>query len=110
MEKIIRDLLKFGLVKSILLYIVILVIIAVAIGAYNQHTLCDTQKSAVTRNVALDNVIDQQIKLYKDVGSIQTPVVQDKLAPSINKSIDILTDSQDIVRESAPTTVQCIVP
>lgn len=110
MEKTIRDLSKSRLVEGILLYTAILATIAVAIGAYNQHTLCDAQKSAVTRNVALDNVIDQQIKLYKDVGSIQTPVVQDKLAPSINKSIDILTDSQDIIQENTPTTVQCIVP
>jgi capsular polysaccharide biosynthesis protein len=77
--------------RAILFYIAAAMTFLVFSVTYNQHTLCEVQKSnvqkSVQRNYALDQSFIQQINLYKRISELKStsPEVRNELLRSKRK-------------------------
>lgn len=98
--------------RIIILYVAIIATVAVFSVGYNQYSTCTIQKSNVentlARNAALDTVIERQVALYTAAKGI--PEISDGLRHEFNRSIRILEDSRNIIKDTPPKKVRCVIP
>ena len=111
MEKAAQKIQSSTKLRIIVIYLAVITTLAVFTVGYNQNATCNTQQANVeksnARNMALDSVITEQVKLYKVVK--ETPEVPDILDDQFDASIATLEESRQIIKDTPSTPVKCFI-